>query len=168
MVLVNVSFGLWKLKYLQKKLKSWSVLFFFFSFCQIRVIFHIPVHPVFWVCWGCVPHILTVWARHMRVLAWTSGGPISVFLIFSCSLGLRTQLTPCPIPHHLASSHPNSTLFRNCSYYSSLLKCLSIFCFKVVTVKLSLMYVPRCLAWMGGLVLWPATCLMVSFVVVPR
>lgn len=118
---------------------------------------------------GYVSCVLIVWARQMGVLAWASGSPVSVFLIFSCSLGFRTQLTPLaasltvwlvPVPAALCSVTP--------SYYFCLLKFLSVFCFEVVTVKLSSMCVPRCLAWMGGLVLWPATCLMVSFVVVPR
>lgn len=72
---------------------------------------------------------------------------MSVFLIFSCSLGLRTQLAPLapsltiwliPVPAALCSV--------TYSYYFCLLKFLSIFCFEVVTVKLSLMCVPRCLA----------------------
>lgn len=106
----------------------------------------------------------------MRELLWASKGIIL--------RSIKCLAFPSPRRLRTKFSHPFLSLWLIpipvgfCSvtrpYYFCLLKLFFSPCLEAVTVKPSWMCVPRCLAWMEGLVLWPAMYLMASFVVVPQ
>ena len=164
--LLSISFDLWKLSAFKKGcvfLGTGEVvvvlkpIFMSILFCEwVGNACHVSIYSVDKT--GEATGLSQRWVNHIEIQWVLSSSLIPVGL----KLNSHTSYS---VSNPLASSHPNGVLFSN---YLCLLKFLFIFCFEVVTVKLSSMCVPRSLAWMEGLVLWPATCLMVSFVVVPR
>lgn len=140
----------------------WGVSHFLYTSCFVSQFSHVPfaLITVDKTDEGTV--LSGWWAKDVGI--WRV--PSSSSLV---PLGLELNShTSCSLSNPLTSSHPSSILFNNLSYCFHLLKPPFIFYSEVVTVKRSSTCVPRCLAWMEALVLWPATCPMVSSVAVPR